>query len=361
MSNPDPANAGHASRGRGLLHLVIAAAWLVVVYFLADKSAHGFSRGEIFPLIRNLFQIFLLIVGFGYMELALDNSREPLRAMGLVPRQGAAREFALGAAIGWGMVAIVMLAIAIFGHLYVQIWWSAHSVLLLILQLAILASATLAAEIAFRGYPFQKLIQATGPFSGTILAGILFALLRKETPGAGSVAVWVSGLAAVLLSVAYLRTRGLWLCWGVHFAWLASLAVLFGQPLAGDRQSSTVILTYTNGPSWLTGGEYGPEGSVIAFLVLLAGLHVLVRATRDLASRYSQPELKPAGFAMHPPQAMSFASSSPTARPQSIPIAPPAPEPELPPRAEDLLHRRPAGENPEIGPKNPGADVPERR
>ncbi len=41
-------------------------------------------------------------------------------------------------------------------------------------------------------------------------------------------------LAGVLLSIAWLRTHGLWLPWGLHFAWNASLGILFGLPVSGD-------------------------------------------------------------------------------------------------------------------------------
>ena len=285
-------------RGRAFLRFLFAVVWFIIAYFLSDKAAHGFSHGSVFPLLRNLFEIFLLILGYSYMEMAWDNSREPLRAFGLAARPGQASEFAIGAALGWGMVTVTLLVIAVVGHLYVRLSGTPHAWAMLGLQGLILAAGSLAAEIAFRGYPFQKLVQATGPFSATILAGIFFGLLRVETPGATPAAMWISGVAAVLLSVAYLRTHALWVCWGLHFAWIASIALLFGQPLAGSRESASVIQTYVDGPTWLTGSEYGPEGSVVALIVLWIGLYILVRVTRDLAWRYTHPELKPAGIAM---------------------------------------------------------------
>lgn len=313
-------------RARAFLRFLLAILWLLLAYFLADKAAHGFSRGEAFPLIRNMFLIFLLVIGFGYMELAWDDSRQPLRALGLMRRPGVAREFALGAALGWGIATAVILVVALFGHLYVQIWATPHSFSLLLLQLLVLAAGTLGDEIAFRGYPFQKLVQASGPFSATILAGIIFGLLRLETPGATPNAVWVSAIAAVLLSVAYLRTRALWICWGLHFAWLASIGALFGQPLAGSRQTYSIVQTYADGPTWLTGAEYGPEASLVTVVVLGVALFVLVRVTRDLAWKYNQPELKPAGIPMdvshprHSPQAPAAPAAAAT--PKLVQIAP---------------------------------------
>ncbi len=302
-------------RRHAFLRFLLAVVWLVAVYFLADRAARGFSHGAAFPLIRNVFEIFLLIIGYSYMEMAWDNAREPLRSMGLVFRPDGSREFALGAALGWGMVAAVFLVIVLAGHFYVRLSGTPRAWGALVLQIVILAAGSLASEIAFRGYPFQRLVQATGPFAATILAGIFFGLLRLETPGATAAAMWVSGVAAVLLSVAYLRTRALWLCWGLHFAWLASIGILFGQPLAGSRKASSVIRSYVDGQNWLTGGEYGPEGSVVTLIVLWIGLYILVRVTRDLAWKYTQPELRPAGIPMD-----SY-RSEPSARPVQPTVA----------------------------------------
>jgi uncharacterized protein len=288
---------GHG-RGRAFLRFLFAVAWLIASYFLSSKAADGFTHGAAFPLLRDLFEIFLLVLGYSYMEMAWDNTRQPLRAMGLATRPGAVREFALGIALGWGMVTAVLLVIALFGHFYVRFWTSARAWELLVLQLLILAAGSLAAEIAFRGYPFQKLIEATGPISATILAGIFFGLARLQTPGTTPAAMWVSGVAAILLSVAYLRTHALWLCWGLHFSWQVSIGILFGQPLAGSRRASTVIQTYADGATWLTGSEYGPEASVVTLIVLWIGLYILFRVTRSLAWKYTQPELRPAGIVM---------------------------------------------------------------
>lgn len=300
-------------RGRAFLRFLLGIAWLVVAYYLSYIAAHGFSRGAAFPLIRNLFTIFMLIVGYGYMAMTWDRSPDPFRAMGLASRSGRAREFAMGAALGWGMVTVVILISSLGGTFYVQIVTSPSAWALLAWQILALAAGALAGEIAFRGYPFQKLIETTGPFAATILAGIFFGLIRWETPGATPTAVWISALAAILLSVAYLRTHALWLCWGLHFAWVASIGILFGQPLAGSRHASSVIYTYVDGPAWLTGGEFGPEASMVSLIALWIGLYILIWITRDLAWKYGQPELKPAGIPVElghplhpaPPQAAS--------------------------------------------------------
>jgi len=59
---------------------------------------------------------------------------------------------------------------------------------------------------------------------------------------------------------------------------------------------SPVISTNPHGPLWLTGDGYGPEGSVVAAVVLLGSLGVLMWVTRDYAWEYAQPVVVPGGI-----------------------------------------------------------------
>jgi hypothetical protein len=96
--------------------------------------------------------------------------------------------------------------------------------------------------------------------------------------------------------VAYLRTRALWVCWGWHFAWNASMCVLFGLPVSGITQFSPVIQSNTVGPVWMTGGDYGPEASAVTAIVILIGIFVVYRTTRKLAYLHTQPVIVAAGI-----------------------------------------------------------------
>jgi hypothetical protein len=50
------------------------------------------------------------------------------------------------------------------------------------------------------------------------------------------------------------------------------------------------------GPTWITGGDYGPEASAVTAVVLLIGIFILYRATRGYAYLYTQPVIVPAGI-----------------------------------------------------------------
>ena len=101
---------------------------------------------------------------------------------------------------------------------------------------------------------------------------------------------------SLVLSMAYLRTRALWLSWGINFAWKASRALIFGLAVSGVSSHSSVVEGDPMGPFWLTGGGYGLDGSWVAFLVLLAAIPVVYRVTRDLDFRYNAPVIVPGGI-----------------------------------------------------------------
>lgn len=70
-----------------------------------------------------------------------------------------------------------------------------------------------------------------------------------------------------MYGVAYLRTGRIWLPVGIHFAWNYLQGTVMGLPISDDTAYSGVLVhPAIEGPTWLTGGGYGPEGSVFSLL-----------------------------------------------------------------------------------------------
>ncbi len=276
---------------------LLASIYAVFCQQLATRTALALAAGPYIWLVNRGFYVLLLMAGFAALAAVAQGHRAPLTQMGLPRRPGFGREWALGAALGWAGVVACVLPVALTGGLIISA--GAHNPAafgMLLVDLLTLLLATLADEILFHGYPFQRLIEATGPTLATILVTLLFTLGRgadvPSTPGS----ILSTLVLGFVLATAYLRTRALWVGWGLHFAWSATTAVLFGLPVGGLTQFSPVISTYSVGPAWLTGGGYGPEGSAVAVLVLLGLFVVTARATRDLRHRWAMPEIVGAGM-----------------------------------------------------------------
>jgi hypothetical protein len=216
--------------------------------------------------------------------------------MGLPRRKGMLREFLLGLSIGWGMILVCILPLSIFGGVVYTVnltpaAWGWFAVNLLVLLISALQE-----ETAYRGYPFQRLVDAMNPLGASLVMALLFGLGHIRNPGATTTSFLVTCLSAMIFATAYLRTRALWLAWGVHFGWNATLGLLFGLPVSGISIFSTVLGGEAMGPTWLTGGQYGIEGSWLGVVVMIAGLVVVLRATRDLNFQYNAPVLVAAGI-----------------------------------------------------------------
>lgn len=284
------------SRLRAYGQFLIALFYFFLVGPLARHAALRLTTPPWSPLAEQAILAFLLIFGFAGLGFTLNRRRHPFADQGLPTRPGWPREFALGLSIGWGMAVVCTIAMAVWGGIVINFSFTLVNWAWLLADAAWFALATLVIEVAFRGYAFQRFARATGSAGAVFGFSLLYGFLESMRPGATRHSAVVAFVLAVLLSTAYLRTRALWLGWGLNFGWQASRALLFGLTVRGDSSNSPIIQGDPTGPFWLTGGGYGLDASWFAFLVILLALPVLYRATRDLDFRYNAPVITPAGI-----------------------------------------------------------------
>jgi membrane protease YdiL (CAAX protease family) len=315
----DSTTARRSERMLQLALFVTSVAWFLASDTVAAHAARGFSQrfslDATRPLLTSIFLLFLLAVGFSILQVIARRQSTLREVLGLPKRPSARREWGLGAALGWGLVLLAILPTALAGALDIQFWTQSRAFGLLFLNLVTLAVAALVEEVAFRGYPFRRLVEALGPVAATITMSLLFGLGHILNPNATWTSTMVTVLAGVLLSIAWLRTRGLWLGWGFHFGWNASMGILFGLPISGINNFSSIVESRTIGHLSLTGGDYGPEGASFTALVLLIGIVILVRVTRDYAWHYTYEPIVAAGYPMEAPPPAAHVAMEQQARP----------------------------------------------
>jgi uncharacterized protein len=130
-------------------------------------------------------------------------------------------------------------------------------------------------ELLFHGYAFQLLMKRLGPYQTILPAGVLFGLAHANNPAASQLGIANTMLWGVLFGYAYLRSGSLWLPIGLHYGWNWMLP-LFGVNLSGFTMGVTGRrLRWSAGEIW-SGGDYGPEASLLT-TVAVAALLVLVR------------------------------------------------------------------------------------
>jgi len=223
----------------------------------------------------------LLLAGFVWMLTSLDGVRErPLAAMGLPGGKLAIRHALAGVGIGAAMAAVTVVVIALGANLSftAQLNLRRDFPTFLVEVFLVLSTGAMAEELIFRGYPFQRLVEATGAGGAVAVLSALFGVMHLRNPNASTVGFLNTMLIGVLFAVAYLRARTLWAPWGMHWAWNTVIGLL-GLPVSGIDMSIGVHAKVT-GPAWLTGGAYGPEASVACTLAVVGALVVAERSFR---------------------------------------------------------------------------------
>jgi hypothetical protein len=306
VAQPRHSLAGRLPRPRGLdfALFVTAILWYLCAQALSASAAGAlgmnFDLADWRPLLEAALLLFLLVCGLALLR-RIERRLAPLRiTLGLPQRATLRAEWATGAAIGWGIAVASVLPMALARALNTQLWIEPRAFMLFGLSLLTLALLTLAHTLAIYGYGFQRLIDATGPVRATLilLAGVsvIHSMMPAPYGTPDGTRILVDILMTLLLCLCWLRTHAVWLAWGLHFAWAASIAVLFGLPIAGRISFGSVVDTRASGPAWLTGGEYGPAAAALTILFFLAAIPILVRATSDYAWKYTHPPLVPGGY-----------------------------------------------------------------
>lgn len=268
-----------------------------------------------FEVIYRPLLMFFLLAAFSVLLKTLDRVEgNPLPAMGLTS-QHLVGDALIGLIAGAAMVTLAVLPIAIGSHLGFHLVVSRHSLKLACAVVFILATGAMAEELLFRGYPFQRLVDATGAAAAIGLSSALFGTVHLRNPHTSMFSLINTIAIGIVMAVAYLRTKALWLPWGLHFGWNLTLGLLFGLPVSGMSQFSVVVRGTATGPVWLTGAAYGVEGGAAGTLGIVAGLSFValgLKSRPKLAIKGSEEEMGLTGSDSHSIQ-LSQGSGTPGA------------------------------------------------
>jgi hypothetical protein len=142
---------------------------------------------------------------------------------------------------------------------------------LLLQALLFFLTVAVGEEVLFRGIMFRWIDEKWGFAVALVVSSLIFGLVHIFQPGA----TWWSSLAialeaGLLLGAAYKYSGTLWLPIGIHWGWNYFQGNIFGIEVSDTDAGESLLIPEISGPDILTGGAFGAEASIIAFVLGLA-------------------------------------------------------------------------------------------
>ena len=125
-------------------------------------------------------------------------------------------------------------------------------------------------EVLCRGFFLVSLKHSMKNKHATLIAvlvsSIAFALLHSVNPGMTLLAMFNLFLSGLFFAFLMLRFDNLWVPCAAHSAWNFFQGPIFGFAVSGSSESSSLINPVIEGSEWITGGSFGAEASIPAFV-----------------------------------------------------------------------------------------------
>ena len=133
-------------------------------------------------------------------------------------------------------------------------------------------------EVATRGWLLTRIAARANLPLAIAISSSLFGFLHLGNSGVTFLSVLNIVLDGVLAGLLLVYTDSIWLVVAQHGTWNYVQGNLLGFQVSGTGADASIFsFTMGSGPDWLTGGEFGAEGSLITTIVLLASLVIVYR------------------------------------------------------------------------------------
>lgn len=184
-----------------------------------------------------------------------------------------------GTGFGIGILYFILVtgSIALLGgYRFGTLHWNGKA---LLTSLMVFLCVGVGEEVLFRGIIFRMIDRRWGLWVALVVSALIFGFVHISNQNAtvwSSIAIAVE--AGLLLGAAYKWSGSLWMPIGIHWAWNFFQGPVFGFSVSGGEREYSLVQPVIDGPVWLTGGSFGAEASIPAFVLGLAVAAVFIAA-----------------------------------------------------------------------------------
>ena len=255
------------------MRLIWQLAAVAAVAFIGGQSVAAVQDNAFLTLLLGTVTAVLAVLVYRWVVRRTEH-----RPVTELAREGAGAAVARGALLGVLLFGAVILNLALLGDYDVHGLGSVGGAVGLV---GFMAAAAVTEELLFRGVLLRIVEKRAGTWIALTLTGVLFGLMHLSNPdatlwGAAAIAIEAGGM----LGAAYVATRSLWLPIGLHFGWNFAESGIFSTEVSGNDTKQGLLDATVSGSKLLTGGDFGPEGSLYAVVFGLMATIVFMRLAR---------------------------------------------------------------------------------
>ena len=235
---------------------------------------------EISSWFREIFGLFVLfgsVIVIIFLWVRFFEGRK-FSTLGFT-KDGAIKKYLSGFIIGILMNSAVVGLMAIFGTIEIAeksnniTGIDALGIVMIFLFGFMIQGAS--EEILSRGWMLQVIGSRYKPWIGVVISTIFFTVVHLGNAGVNFASVINLLLVSLLLCLFVLNEGSLWFACAWHSSWNWMLGNVYGLSVSGHGEKTSIFDLNTTGNELISGGGFGPEGSLVTTFVILIGIIIL--------------------------------------------------------------------------------------
>jgi uncharacterized protein len=277
-----------------ILGLLLCFAVFVIAQQLVGKILDVTTIDKNFRnLIKGIIASLFVILAYKYLYGRYEN-----REIGELSGKGLLRNTLLGIIVGTTLQCLTIAVIYFSGNFQVI---SVNPVSSIITPFAIAFSVAIFEETLLRGIVFRIVEEKLGSYISLLISAIIFAGVHAVNPDSSLISTLCIGLVGFMFGASYIYSRSLWLPIAIHFSWNFMQSGILGAITSGNEKTSSLLNTRISGSELITGGAFGPEGTIQAtilwLLVAIILMIVIIKQNKLIKpfwKRQGLPQISPA-------------------------------------------------------------------
>ena len=259
----------HSSLIRIFIGLILCFAIFIIAQQLAGKILDFTTINKDF---RNLFKSIFASASVILAYILLYRKYEKREVTELSTKR-LFRNIAFGILIGTVLQCLTVGVIYIFGNMELN---SINSFSAILTPFSVAFSVAIFEEILLRGIIFRITEEKLGSHISLAISAIIFGGVHLLNPSSTLISSACIGIVGFIFGALYIYSRNLWLPIAVHFSWNFVQSGIFGAVTSGNDKTSSLFNFNISGHELITGGAFGPEGTIQATLLWLVVAIVLM-------------------------------------------------------------------------------------